>query len=73
MSRKDCCLNFFRNGFRKRPSCMPSSSDPSGSTGFETRKNLPHHNRDASNLEMFMNAADSDLKKNHEVKDEYEL
>lgn len=37
-SRKDCCLNFFRNGFRRHPSCMPSASDVRVSTSLETKK-----------------------------------
>ena len=30
--RRDCCLNFLRNGFRRQPSCMPSQSSERKST-----------------------------------------
>ena len=76
-SRKDCCLNFFRNGFRRHPSCMPSASDVRVSTSLETKKQNGCHQRDQSNLEMFMQPNNSlDKGKNSGClshKDEYEL
>lgn len=50
---------------------MPQISEPSSSTGLEGKKGSGLHVRDASNLEMFMNAAESDRK--HKMKDEFEL
>ena len=31
-SRKDCCLQFFKNGFKRHPSCMPSAVESQSAT-----------------------------------------
>ena len=50
---------------------MPQGSESSSSAGLEAKKHTGCHARDASNLEMFMNAAESDRKQ--KLKDEFEL
>ena len=64
--RKDCCMNFFRNGFRKYPSTQPQANgalnEGETSQALEQGKKHNYHRRDQSNLEAFMEAVDSNGK-----------
>ena len=79
MQRKDCCLNFFKNGFRKMPSCNTSTTQPQAG-GLESKKEIVSntgrtlHAREESNLEMFMGHNDihaDDCHKVHEIEMEF--